>query len=271
MPLTNDSASQLGQNVRQSEQRKDSSASGGFDTDLEMARSFVLRGWGQVQDMDTFMGLLEHVPSSKSKHSLEENLALIDSRIQYLNELKAESSDQEPSASETTPREGIDDSNKQAMTLPIGRPIICPENQGVGPFLESLLRALESMVDNTLFLNLHVTSVISALASYTQPLIANYFFDQSLALRPGVKSLIKILSALKTRIDAYASSVEGFNVLLERGIKFLKLKADRYEKTLENNRFHASRFVASPGESIRNNGSALNGRSSPGSPGGLFR
>lgn len=268
LPPSNNGASRMERDVKRLEQRKDSSTSGGggFDTDLEMARSFVLRGWGQVQDLDTFVGLLGHVPSSKTKHSLEENLALVDSRIQYLNELKAESSDQEPSSIQT-PQDAIDDG--QQVVIPIGRPIICPENQGVGPFLESLLRALESMIDNTLFVNVHITAVISALASYTQPLIASYFFDNTLALRPGVKSLIKILSGLKARIDAYASSVEGFDVLLERGIKFLKLRADRYEKALENSRFHTPRFTSSPRESLWRNGNALSDRSDP--PSGLFR
>ncbi|VDK52185.1 unnamed protein product [Anisakis simplex] len=219
------------QNTKQSDQHNDSSTSGGFDTDLEMAKSFVLRGWGQVEDMETFMALLERVPSSKTKHSLEENAALIDSRIQYLDELSAESNEMKQEANENeTPTTVIGESYPSPQNLPAGHPIICPENQGVGPFLESLLRALENMIDNTLFVNIHLTFVISSLATYTQPLMANYFFAPNLNLRPGVKSLMKILSILKAKIDAYAASVEGFDVLLERGIKFLKLRADRYEK-----------------------------------------
>lgn len=38
------------------------------------------------------------------------------------------------------------------------------------------------------------------------------------------------MDLLKTRIDAYASSLDGFDVLLERGIKFLRSRAERYEK-----------------------------------------
>lgn len=55
---------------------------------------------------------------------------------------------------------------------------------------------------------------------------------------------LQILSGLKARIDAYASSVEGFDVLLERGIKFLKLRADRYEK-VHFHRFYLHRLVSS--------------------------
>ena len=32
-----------------SESRKTSSASGGFDTDMEVKKSFVLRGWGDIK------------------------------------------------------------------------------------------------------------------------------------------------------------------------------------------------------------------------------
>lgn len=51
LPPSNNGASRMERDVKRLEQRKDSSTSGGggFDTDLEMARSFVLRGWGQVQ------------------------------------------------------------------------------------------------------------------------------------------------------------------------------------------------------------------------------
>lgn len=132
---------------------------------------------------------------------------------------------------------------------------------GVGPFLESLLRSLENMLDNSLYVNLQTTSVLAAIASYPQPLIAHYLFDQRMLLQSGVKNLFKVnyhfkkfarihvllfafyiiyviktyfkvMEILKTRIDAYASSLDGFDVLLERGIKFLRSRAERYEKVM---------------------------------------
>ncbi|VDN32790.1 unnamed protein product [Gongylonema pulchrum] len=200
------------------------------DTDVEMARSFVLRGWGKVesiQDVETFMALLDRVPPTKVKHSLEENLALIDSRIQYLDELKAEN---KPAEAQDDKNEPNEDDNEDELLAPLGQPIEYFENHGVGPFLESLLRSLESMLDNSLYVNLQTTSVLAALASYSQPLLAHYFFDQRMLLQSGVKNLFKVLEMLKVRIDTYASSLDGFEVLLERGIKFLRSRAERYEK-----------------------------------------
>ncbi|CAG9540715.1 unnamed protein product [Cercopithifilaria johnstoni] len=220
------------------------------DTDVEMARSFVLRGWGKVKDMDTFMALMDRVPTSKVKHSLEENLALIDSRIQYLEELKAET---KPSESENDEFKNDTNNNDDEYLAPLGQPIECFDNQGVGPFLESVLHSLENMLDNSLYVTLQTTSVLAALASYPHPLIAHYLFDQHMLLQPNVKNFFKVMDSLKTRIDAYASSLDGFDVLLERGIKFLRSRADRYEKAMENSRQYAL-HLRSSGDSFSRNG-----------------
>uniref|UniRef100_A0A915Q0L8 FHF complex subunit HOOK-interacting protein C-terminal domain-containing protein n=1 Tax=Setaria digitata TaxID=48799 RepID=A0A915Q0L8_9BILA len=228
------------------------------DTDVEVARSFVLRGWGQVEDMDTFMALLDRVPATKVKHSLEENLALIDSRIQYLEELKAENN---PKVETNEFKGDTNNNNDDEYLAPLGQPIECFENQGVGPFLESVLRSLENMLDNSLYVTLQTTSVLAALASYPQPLIAHYLFDQRMLLQPSVKNFFKVMDSLKTRIDAYASSLDGFDVLLERGIKFLRSRAERYEKAVESSRQYIL-HLRSAGDSYSRNGS-IEGMSSP--------
>ncbi|EJW74221.1 hypothetical protein WUBG_14869, partial [Wuchereria bancrofti] len=208
------------------------STSANCDTDIEMARSFVLRGWGQIEDTDTFMALMDRVPASKIKHSLEENMALIDSRIQYLEELKAEAKLQETESDGF--KSDTNNDNDDEDPAPLGKPIECFGNQGVGPFLESMMRSLENMLDNSLYVTLQTTSVLAALASYPQPLIAHYLFDQRMLLQPNVKNLFKVMDSLKMQIDAYASSLDGFDVLLERGIKFLRSRAERYEKVVES-------------------------------------
>ncbi|VBB26324.1 unnamed protein product [Acanthocheilonema viteae] len=231
------------------------------DTDIEMARSFVLRGWGRIEDMETFMALMDRVPASRIKHSLEENLALIDSRIQYLEELKAET---KPLESESDGfKNDTNNNNDDDYPVPLGQPIECFDNQGVGPFLESILRSLENMLDNSLHVTLQTTSVLAALASYPQPLIAHYLFDQRMLLQPNVKNLFKVMDSLKTRIDAYASSLDGFDVLLERGIKFLRSRADRYEKAMENNRQYML-HLRSSGDSLSRNGNTKGTNSSRG-------
>ncbi|EFO24916.2 hypothetical protein LOAG_03568 [Loa loa] len=231
------------------------------DTDIEMARSFVLRGWGQIEDMDTFMALMDRVPASKVKHSLEENLALIDSRIQYLEELKAET---KSSRSESDGfKSDTNNNNDDEYPAPSGKPIECFGNQGVGPFLESIIRSLENMLDNSLYVTLQTTSVLAALASYPQPLIAHYLFDQRMRLQPNVKNLFKVMDSLKMRIDAYASSLDGFDVLLERGIKFLRSRAERYEKAMESSRQYTL-HLRSSGDSFSRNSNREGANSSRG-------
>lgn len=74
------------------------------------------------------MALLDRVPATKVKHSLEENLALIDSRIQYLEELKAETI---PPESENDNSKGDTKNNDDNEYLaPLGQPIECFENRG---------------------------------------------------------------------------------------------------------------------------------------------
>lgn len=80
-----------------------------------------------IQDTDTFMALLDRVPASKVRHSLEENLALIDSRIQYLEELKAET---KPSESEGAELKNDTNNNDDEYHAPLGQPIECFDNQG---------------------------------------------------------------------------------------------------------------------------------------------
>uniref|UniRef100_A0AAF5PSA1 FHF complex subunit HOOK-interacting protein C-terminal domain-containing protein n=2 Tax=Wuchereria bancrofti TaxID=6293 RepID=A0AAF5PSA1_WUCBA len=232
------------------------STSANCDTDIEMARSFVLRGWGQIEDTDTFMALMDRVPASKIKHSLEENMALIDSRIQYLEELKAEAKLQETESDGF--KSDTNNDNDDEDPAPLGKPIECFGNQGVGPFLESMMRSLENMLDNSLYVTLQTTSVLAALASYPQPLIAHYLFDQRMLLQPNVKNLFKVMDSLKMQIDAYASSLDGFDVLLERGIKFLRSRAERYEKVVESSRRLRS------GESFSRNGNMERRNSSRG-------
>ncbi|EJW76278.1 hypothetical protein WUBG_12813 [Wuchereria bancrofti] len=66
------------------------------------------------------------------------------------------------------------------------------------------------------------------------------------------------MDSLKMQIDAYASSLDGFDVLLERGIKFLRSRAERYEKVVESSRRLRS------GESFSRNGNMERRNSSRG-------
>lgn len=74
------------------------------------------------------MALLDRVPTSKVKHSLEENLALIDSRIQYLEELKAETKPSESGSGKF--KNDTNNNNGDEYLASLGQPIECFDNQG---------------------------------------------------------------------------------------------------------------------------------------------
>lgn len=74
------------------------------------------------------MTLLDRVPASKTKHSLEENLALIDSRIQYLDELRAENTATKTEMSDTKEEASLEKKNDD--TVPLGQSIEFVESRG---------------------------------------------------------------------------------------------------------------------------------------------
>ncbi|KIH52841.1 hypothetical protein ANCDUO_17049 [Ancylostoma duodenale] len=87
----------------------ESAATGqGFDTDAEMARSFVLSGWADVEDLDTFISLLDRrtIPS-KQKTSAAETMAFIDSKLQYMKEMQIEKEEPPKIEKETKENERV--------------------------------------------------------------------------------------------------------------------------------------------------------------------
>lgn len=76
------------------------------------------------------MALLDRVPNTRVKHSLEENLALIDSRIQYLDELKAENKRAKVEAHDES-KDEPNNNNDDEFLAPLGQPIECFENRGI--------------------------------------------------------------------------------------------------------------------------------------------
>ncbi|CAH1153647.1 unnamed protein product [Phaedon cochleariae] len=72
-----------------------------------------------------------------------------------------------------------------------------------GPFLSILLDKLKNFLSNSVYINLHLTGLISRLAAYPQPLLRAYLLDHSLVLQPNVPSLFTIIGDLKQKIDEY--------------------------------------------------------------------
>ncbi|XP_011706204.1 PREDICTED: FTS and Hook-interacting protein homolog, partial [Wasmannia auropunctata] len=62
----------------------------------------------------------------------------------------------------------------------------------VGIFLDVILRKLECMTSNNLYVNLHLTGLISRLAVYPQPLLQSFLLNHSLVFQPSIRSLFQV-------------------------------------------------------------------------------
>ncbi|XP_044019833.1 FHIP family protein AAEL005291 isoform X2 [Aphidius gifuensis] len=109
----------------------------------------------------------------------------------------------------------IDDNNKLSkQDLYNGKPT-------VGIFLDVILRKLETMLSNNLYVNLHLTGLISRLAVYRQPLLQSFLLNPSLVFQPSIRSLFQILASLKNKIDQHLSKVENVDDLIAQARNFL--------------------------------------------------
>lgn len=62
----------------------------------------------------------------------------------------------------------------------------------LGPFLNAIFDKLEAMMENNVYVNLLLTSLISRLACYPQPLLRSFLLNANLVIRPGVRSLAQV-------------------------------------------------------------------------------
>lgn len=106
----------------------------------------------------------------------------------------------------------------------------------IGSFLEILLKKLEGMMFNDLYINLHLTGLISRLAVYPQPLLHSFLLNHSLVFQPSIRSLFQVLESLKHKIDSYLSKQENVDELIVQAQHFLITR----EEKLVNVRKHLS-------------------------------
>ncbi|CAF2691543.1 unnamed protein product [Rotaria sp. Silwood2] len=85
----------------------------------------------------------------------------------------------------------------------------------IGPFLRTIFSRLENMFQNSLYVNLLLTGIISRLAQYSQPLLRSLLLNHSLVLETNVKSLFQILSNLKSKLETISQTFNDFNYLVQ--------------------------------------------------------
>ncbi len=102
-----------------------------------------------LQDTDTFIALLDRVKTTGVEHSIEENMALIDSKIQYLNEVRAETAaSRRLDESSNGQMEEVASSSRLPRRNCTGLSVACDENGSLFPpalsFITRFQRVWES-------------------------------------------------------------------------------------------------------------------------------
>uniref|UniRef100_H3A7R9 FHF complex subunit HOOK-interacting protein 1B n=1 Tax=Latimeria chalumnae TaxID=7897 RepID=H3A7R9_LATCH len=96
-----------------------------------------------------------------------------------------------------------------------------PGQPFTGPFVAVLFAKLETMLQNSLYVNLLLTGIVAQLACYPQPLLRSFLLNTNMVFQPSVKSLIQVLGSIKNKIEAFAASREDFSTKLLRARKYL--------------------------------------------------
>ncbi|XP_014673397.1 PREDICTED: FTS and Hook-interacting protein-like [Priapulus caudatus] len=94
-------------------------------------------------------------------------------------------------------------------------------NPDIGPLFTTVFRKLDNMMENTFYVNLHVTAVVARLACYPQPLMRSFLLNHNLVCQPSVRSLSQVLASVKQQVDSYSHTVGNFDQLLVKARKYL--------------------------------------------------
>ncbi|XP_033631661.1 FTS and Hook-interacting protein-like isoform X1 [Asterias rubens] len=111
----------------------------------------------------------------------------------------------------------------RSMYTPVGRTIGMPTT---GPFMDAIFARLDTMMQNSFYVNLLLTGIVARLAYYPQPLIRSYLLNTSMVFQPSVRSLIQVLTTIRNNLDAYAATIPEFENLLVRAKEYLFMRED---------------------------------------------
>uniref|UniRef100_A0A1I7U971 DUF5917 domain-containing protein n=1 Tax=Caenorhabditis tropicalis TaxID=1561998 RepID=A0A1I7U971_9PELO len=189
------------------------------ESDSEAPKSsFVLSGWKDVQDMDTFKQLLSKQEVKGEPMQGKEIVDFIDKKYDSLRLGEEEKSEEEEKESEDDP-----DTKKKEKMITDGFSIYnFPERSKL---LQTILEGVETLCENELPFNTELFCLIADLATYPQPILAYYLFDPK--QDSSEKHLLTILQSVQTRIDVMAEGIEAFDTWIEKGLETLEARACR--------------------------------------------
>ncbi|ESO02133.1 hypothetical protein HELRODRAFT_94403 [Helobdella robusta] len=110
-----------------------------------------------------------------------------------------------------------------------------PDKPLIGPFLESLMDRVDRMMHSTLYVNLHLTSILSRLACYPHPLLTSFLLNQNLVFQPSVKSLYQVLNSVRLRLDDYIGKQKDRDILLAQAHQFLVCRVNQDQMASSTN------------------------------------
>ncbi|XP_046748147.1 FHIP family protein AAEL005291-like isoform X4 [Diprion similis] len=125
-------------------------------------------------------------------------------------------------------------SNRQSKDSSTYHQDIFNGQPNVGIFLDVVLRKLECMTNNSVYVNLHLTGLLSRLAIYPQPLLRSFLLNHSLVFQPSIRSLLQVLASLKHKIDQFLSRHHDIHQLVEQARTFLIGREDRLVNARKN-------------------------------------
>eukprot|EP00095_Tigriopus_kingsejongensis_P002016 maker-scaffold419_size176504-snap-gene-0.35 protein:Tk02016 transcript:maker-scaffold419_size176504-snap-gene-0.35-mRNA-1 annotation:"upf0518 protein gk23746-like isoform x4" len=91
----------------------------------------------------------------------------------------------------------------------------------LGAFLDLLLEKVELMASNSLATNLLVTSILSSLAAYPQPLLRAVLTTPDIVFQPSVRGLYQAISSLRQKLDNIMPTLNGAEEAIILARKFL--------------------------------------------------
>ncbi|XP_012885213.1 PREDICTED: protein FAM160A1 [Dipodomys ordii] len=127
----------------------------------------------------------------------------------------------------------------ETMPSPFGagdasyRPVRTQSTPFTGPFISVVLSKLESMLENSLHVNLLLIGIITQLASYPQPLLRSFLLNTNMVFQPSVRSLYQVLASVKNKIEQFASVERDFPGLLLQAQQYLLFRVDMSDMTPE--------------------------------------
>lgn len=100
-------------------------------------------------------------------------------------------------------------------------PIIIIINFNLGPFLTSIFSKLQTFTSNLLYVNIHLTGLISHIALYPLPLVHSILLRPDIPTTSDIPSFYQVLKILKQQIDAELPMTEDSLELIDIARTFL--------------------------------------------------